>query len=145
MFLGDVQAGLLGDLRAALSAAGSAISRPLVATAGPSLELLGRGLLVWPVAGLADLASAVSAATESVGARAPARPFVGHITVARSRYGADLRPYRTDLCVAMSASWLVERISLVESQLRPDGAVYREVALFSLPGAVEHRGEGLRQ
>ena len=108
----------------------------LVAHGGPATRFMGPGLVVWPVEGLDDLARALQRATAEIGKPAPHRPFHGHVTLARAPGDADLR--RTDLGHAgrllarLERSWPVGSFALVESQLRPGGSVYTDLATFSL-------------
>jgi 2'-5' RNA ligase len=100
---------------------------PLEAQGGPATRFMGRGLIVWPVHGLAVAAGAVEAATAGIGQPPPDRRFVGHVTIARGRRGADLRSAR-HLLQPLAASWLVNSLSLVQSELHHDGARYQEIA-----------------
>lgn len=97
------------------------------ARGGPVTRLLGPGLIVWPVEGLDKLAREVESVTAGLGEAPPARPFVGHLTIARARRGVDLRRTR-HLLTPLSAGWEVRSVCLVESQLHPQGARYRQVA-----------------
>jgi 2'-5' RNA ligase len=63
----------------ALEAVAAAFGQAVQAVAGPRLSLLGPRLLVWPVKGLELLAGRVADATMTIGARAPERPFAGHV------------------------------------------------------------------
>lgn len=100
---------------------------PLEVQGGPATRFMGPGLIVWPVHGLAVAAGAVEAATAGIGQPPPDRRFVGHLTIARGRRGTDLRPAR-HLLQSLAASWLVSSLSLVQSELHPNGARYREIA-----------------
>jgi 2'-5' RNA ligase len=91
------------------------------ALAGPALERLGRGILCLPVAGLDSLARGVLAATAGIGEPGGARPFNGHLTLARAKPGVAISPLAG---AAFSAVWPVEEITLVASETRPDGARY---------------------
>lgn len=68
----------------------------------------GRRVLQVPVSGLEALAAAVDPH--------PDRPFSGHLTLARSRRGKDLRP-RTGVAVPAAAlvPWPVREVTLVAS------------------------------
>jgi RNA 2',3'-cyclic 3'-phosphodiesterase len=107
------------------TATAMAVAAMAVAVTGPAVERLGRGVLCLPVAGLDDLAERVKAATAGVGVPEPDRPFKGHLTLARAKPGADLRPLAG---ARLSASWPVEEVTLVASQTRPDGATYHVLA-----------------
>ncbi len=56
---------------------------PAPITLGPSVQRLGRAVVVIPARGADDLAAAVTEATEHIGQPPPRRRFTGHMTVAR--------------------------------------------------------------
>ena len=113
----------------AAAAALAAVEAPAAeAAVGPAVTTLGR-VLCLPVSGLDELAEAVRAATARVGQPPDPRPFTGHLTLARLRNrraapGAGAR---------FSASFAVDEVLLVESDTRPDGAVYRAIGSRRLP------------
>jgi RNA 2',3'-cyclic 3'-phosphodiesterase len=123
-FLGPVPDAEVELLRACFVLPGAGVATP-VAVAGPVVERLGRGVLCLPVAGLDDLVERVKAATAGIVVPEPDRPFKGHLTLARAKPGADLRPLAG---ARLSASWPVEEVTLVASQTRPDGATYHVLA-----------------
>ena len=94
------------------------------ATLGPRVERLGRGVLMIPVQGLDDLASAVEAAITRLGLPPADHPFTGHLTVARFKRkpAPGYRP-------ALETSFEVEEIALVRTE--PSG-VYTTAARFDL-------------
>ena len=118
--LGGTRRGLRGPRRGA----GRADDR--ARCSGP-LGRLGRDALVVPVRGLERVASDVARCTAAFG-RSADRPFEGHLTVARLRRWD--RSGLTDLM--LSASWPVDEVVLVESQLRPTGAVHTVVSRHPL-------------
>ena len=83
---------------------------------GPATGRFGRRVLHVPVIGLEAVAAAVVGATGLVGESAPARPFTGHVTLARARdrRGVDLRPLTG---VPVAAAWRATEMSLVASRL----------------------------
>jgi 2'-5' RNA ligase len=103
---------------------------PVVARIGPCVERLGREVLCLPIAGLEDLAGAVNRALgplvppSKTRDRDLARSFRGHLTLARGRRGADLRPLAGE---GLDESWLVDQVTLVASTLRPSGATYEVI------------------
>ena len=111
--------------------AGGAGEAPL-AEGGPATRFLGPGLLIWPVDGLAHLASEVERLTATVGKPPPSRSFFGHVTLARGRQGLDLRR-ETQLLTPLALSWTASSLTLVESELHPDGARYRALDEFPFP------------
>jgi len=92
------------------------------AVLGPRTEWLG-GQLVVPVAGVDDLAAAVRAATASIGGH-DSNPFRGHLTIARTRRGRAAPAAGSEV----SARFAVTEVAVVESDLRPTGAVYTPLA-----------------
>lgn len=134
------EAGEPVELSAALAGVAGRFS-PFSASVGPAVRPLGRSLLIVDVAGLDGLAAAVRAATSELapaGAAEPGagnthrdRPFVGHLTLARGRGRADVRRRAGD---PVSARWDVDEITLVASELRSSGAVYRYVGRYPLNG-----------
>ena len=104
-----------------------------VAELGPSTGRFGHRVLHAPVSGLEGLAAATVAATAGVGEPPDPRPFAGHITLARARGrgGVDLS------CLtgtAVSASWMVDELTLVASRSGREGARYEVVERIALAG-----------
>ncbi len=124
-FLGELTSPQLEELLGRLQSMAPAPG--VVATGGPTTRLLGPGLVIWPVSGLATLAASVAELTADIGQPPADRPFLGHVTLARSRRGADLRGV-PGLRNELSASWPVRSVTVVQSLLRPQGAEYRSVA-----------------
>jgi 2'-5' RNA ligase len=89
---------------------------------------LGREILALRVDGLADLAALVGAAFAGIGRPPEARPFRGHLTLARGRAVRSLSQTRR----FQRASFTVRAVSLVESHLGPAGARYESVASVEL-------------
>ena len=92
---------------------------------GPRVERLDRRQVVVPVDGLDLLAAAVTRATKVVGEPARHR-FVGHLTVARLGRDGSSGLVGTPF----AASFEVDEVALVSSELTPDGPVYSTVARF---------------
>ena len=131
-FLGDIDAQAVTDASAMLArAADGAVGAPL-ADGGPGTRFLGPGLLIWPVDGLTEVANEVERLTATIGKPPPSRSFYGHITLARGRQGADLRR-SPHLVTSLALAWTATSLTLVESELHPDGARYRLVEEFPLP------------
>lgn len=115
-FLGDVE---LAEGEALLRSLAGLPPRDVVL--GPDTQRLGRAVLMAPVGGADDLGRALD----------PDREFIGHLTLARSR-----RKHIPDelLGQPVAASWRATSVSLVRSTLRPEGAVYDDVATLPLSG-----------
>jgi 2'-5' RNA ligase len=114
-----------------LGRAAASVHGPVDAIGGPATRFLGPGLVVWPVEGLSGVARAVEAATAAIGQPPPDRRFFGHLTIARARTSVDLRR-SPHLLAPLTSSWSPVSLSLVQSELRPDGARYNDVASFAL-------------
>jgi 2'-5' RNA ligase len=116
-FLGD-------DSLERVAALLAGVSHPAVdVSVGPASSLLGRGILMVPVAGADSLAAALPLPMD--------RPFTGHLTLARAR-GRQGRVPSSLVGAPFSASWRATSFSLVRSQTEPTGAVYDDVATFPL-------------
>jgi RNA 2',3'-cyclic 3'-phosphodiesterase len=124
-FLGEVDEAAVPALVAALDAAPLAAAPPAAAAVlGPRVAALGRRVVQIPVAGLDDLAAAVTAATATVGRPPEPRPFRGHVTLARVARGG----LRDLVGEPVAATFPVVDVRLVHS--RPGGRggpVYADV------------------
>ncbi len=89
---------------------------------GPKIIRLDERQFVVPVDGAGGLAAAVRAATAGLG-ESSRRRFFGHVTIARARRGAT----STLEGVAVSGTFRLDDVRLVESRLEPTGAVYTTV------------------
>jgi 2'-5' RNA ligase len=100
----------------------------------------GRAAVVWVgidqgADDIGALAGAVGAVTAALGYEREERAFHAHVTVARAR-----RPTPVGSLLAaigdgpIGPAWDVGDVVLMESDTRPSGAVYREVAAFPLRG-----------
>lgn len=118
-FFGDAAPGDVAD-----AVDGVRLPRPLVRL-GPGTDVIGDRALVLPATGADELASTVGQATREVGDPPPKRRFAGHLTLARLRRGARLDGLVGRL---VEAEFTASEVVLVESRLRPDGAVYETVA-----------------
>jgi 2'-5' RNA ligase len=135
-FLGRIDAIMQGRVQDALEQV-AAEADPVDVTAGPAPRGLGRGVWVLPVDGLEALAARVALATGEIGQPPPARPFRGHITLARARRPDALAALRSSAPArgaGLSARWLATELTLVQSDLRPDGARYEVLQRWQLRG-----------
>ena len=140
-FFGELTPEEIADATTALAAVAVPSHWEVTAQGGPSTRFLGPGLIIWPVAGLQAMADEVGRATARIGQPVPGRRFYGHLTIARGRRGADLRPGR-ELLVPLAMSWPVASLSLVQSRLHPDGARYGDLESFPImpvPSAGTHQ------
>jgi RNA 2',3'-cyclic 3'-phosphodiesterase len=124
-FLGDAD---IDEVSAALQL----VDAPSVeARLGPCVERLGRAIAMVPVAGLDEIAAAVRRATADVEHPIEARPFIGHLTIARMK-NARRCPASG---FAVAATFPVTEVHLVRSRLAQDGARYEIVATRGLTPA----------
>jgi RNA 2',3'-cyclic 3'-phosphodiesterase len=126
-FLGRVT----GDRQELVAALREVELAPVMATAGPEIQMLGRHVLCVPVRGLEDMAAAVREATAPFAETPETRPFFGHITLARlggRRHGQRRRGsvgfVRQWLGRPVSGPWLVDELSLTSSNHTPQGSFY---------------------
>jgi RNA 2',3'-cyclic 3'-phosphodiesterase len=133
-FFGEIEPGAVDLAAAGLSEAVRRLTGPVAAQGGPATRFLGPGLVIWPVGGLGPVAEAVERATTAIGEPVPDRPFYGHLTLGRGRRGADLRRAR-HILTSLTMSWPVSSLSIVRSELHPDGARYRSLETIPLPPA----------
>ncbi len=131
-FFGEIEPSAVDLATAGLSEAVHGLTEPVAAQGGPATRFLGPGLLIWPVAGLGPVAEAVERATATIGDPAPDRRFYGHLTLGRGRRGADLRR-AGHILTSLAMSWPVSSLSIVRSELHPDGARYRSLETVALP------------
>jgi RNA 2',3'-cyclic 3'-phosphodiesterase len=130
-FFGELGPTEVENASVALAAVAGSWPAPFEVEGGPRTRFLGPGLVVWPVEGLTGVAQAVEQATAAIGQPVPERRFLGHVTVSRIRRGTGLHE-DPRLLQPLSASWTVTSLSLVASELHPDGARYRDVQTFPL-------------
>lgn len=130
-FLGDVADGEVEGVKGGLAGLHALAAAPAVtAVAGPAVSRLGQWVLCVPVSGLEQLAVAVERVTAAHGEPAGARPYRGHLTLARIKPGGR----RPAVGMPFSASWPVEDVTLVASTLHPAGARYQVISRVRLDG-----------
>jgi 2'-5' RNA ligase len=114
-------------------APGSELARPVVAVAGPKPKTLGRAVWMLPVTGLEGLAGVVDRVLDSgSGPWAQERDagrFNGHLTLARARRPSAVRGLPVP---AISSTWTVHEVTLVNSTLHPHGARYEVIERWRL-------------
>lgn len=131
-FLGNVPLSRIDEVGAATVAATARAAAPPEAHLGPSTQRLGRSVLCVPVAGLDALALPVRRALgELCFVAGLGGPFVGHLTLARSR-GRRVVP--ASLAGApVEARWQVHEVDLVRSELGPSAARYTTLVRATVP------------
>jgi RNA 2',3'-cyclic 3'-phosphodiesterase len=102
--------------------------RPVSAVLGPAVDHFGRRIIQIPVSGLGSLAATLD---EALGAFAPPRnePFVGHLTLGRARRSVTHLPL---VGLAVDASFIVDEIHLVRSELTAHGARHERIGTYPL-------------
>ncbi|MGH7429210.1 MAG: RNA 2',3'-cyclic phosphodiesterase, partial [Candidatus Methylomirabilaceae bacterium] len=144
-FLGEVEETALGAVADAIGS---------VATGPGPFRLVFAGLGAFPqprtarvvwvgvgegAEGLAELHARLEAALEPLGFRREERPFTSHLTVGRVR-GPGRREQLAAAVTSMAAEplgeMLLDRIDLMRSELRPEGARYSVLHTFPLVGPV---------
>jgi 2'-5' RNA ligase len=100
-----------------------------VAQLGPASRASGYGARSDGLGALARLAASVAAAARRCGIPVDDRPYRPHLTLARGREGADLRPAVATLSAFAGSSWTAEELHLVRSRLGagPGGTAAHEV------------------
>ncbi|HEX6422714.1 MAG TPA: 2'-5' RNA ligase family protein [Acidimicrobiales bacterium] len=91
------------------------------AVVGPAVAPLGRSIVMVPVGGVEALAAAVVEATAHLGRPPDARPFNGHLTLARVRRGS----VRDLVGEAIDLRFPVTDVRLVRSEPTPGGSRYQ--------------------
>ena len=138
-FAGEVQGSTLQDLTEELSD----IAGPRFPVAVSGVEQFSSGkqpkALVALVAKndrLDWLHQKVSTVARNCGISLERRKFRPHVTLARFSAGAETGHHIAQFMASHStfrtAPWVVDRFTLYSSRLRPDGAVYREEAVYEL-------------
>ncbi len=113
-FLGDVEPHDVTDRLQATSLPAA------TAALGPAVTMLGRHVVMVPVAGLDGLAATVLQATDDLGEPARRR-FLGHVTLARCKRDGAGR----EVCGApLDLTFDVDGVAVVTSETHPDGARY---------------------
>jgi len=127
-FLGPVDdAETLADALVAVLGAHPPFRAQLVG--GGAFPTTRRATVLWlgvePADQLADLAATITAATAEPGHAVEPRRYHPHLTVARARQPRPLASVVEALGTGpVGPPWTVDQVTLVESDLRPDGAVH---------------------
>ncbi|MFC7326471.1 RNA 2',3'-cyclic phosphodiesterase [Marinactinospora rubrisoli] len=138
LFLGQVPDPEVPGLRDLLGreVAGRRAMRLALRGAGTFPADAARGRVLWAgldgdLEPLADLADALRSAAEAHGVPIEARPFVPHLTLARSRGPHDLTGPRDELAAMTGSPWRAGEVELVCSRAG-DGPRYRTLATWRL-------------
>ena len=96
----------------------------------PSLE---KANVLWagvdePSGALAALAAAIDSAMTAVGYPAEQRPFHAHVTLARAKETRALSQLVLPVAEQMFGETRVDAVTLFESETKPTGSVYKEIA-----------------
>ncbi|HTR49225.1 MAG TPA: RNA 2',3'-cyclic phosphodiesterase [Kofleriaceae bacterium] len=140
-FLGATRDDAVGAVRDALAGACAGVQpfrfRSARLGAFASLE---RANVVWAGvedgATLGELAKRVESALAALGFATEARPFHAHVTLARLREPRPVRELVLPLAEQMFAETRVDAITLFESETKPSGGVYHELARVAFAPAV---------
>ena len=100
---------------------------PATVTLGPTLERLGRGVVMLPASGVDHFAASVTEATAGIGQPPPDRPFTGHMTMARFRRDPPSGRWPPEDLPTIDASFTASHMTLV--RVEPSGT-YVDVARF---------------
>jgi RNA 2',3'-cyclic 3'-phosphodiesterase len=135
-FLGEVEEGLVPALVDALGDAAGSMAGPLLCEVGPGTAWFsGERVLQIPVAGLDEGAEAVRRATLPLvpDSNHGEAPFIGHLTVARSKHRRLDASARAALAgVPCAASFDADSFDLVASLLSSEGPRYSTLARVPL-------------
>ena len=116
------------DVSTASVALRSVQANSATAVLGPLVSRLGSDVIVAPASGLDRMAEAVRRATAAVGAPPDSRPFVGHLTLARTRQAESV----SLIGATISGEFRVDELALVQSPRDNDGAGYETIATHRL-------------
>lgn len=141
-FIGSLAEGRADEVAASLRRVASGHAPFDVGLCGvgafPSLR---RSRVVWvgvgPIPELARLHGEIEAALEELGIEREERGLSAHITLGRVRRGSAVDAQRLESLArraVIGGSWTVESVELMESRLRPTGAVYEVRESASLAG-----------
>ena len=132
-FLGEA------DRESAVTALGGLKAAPTVAELGPTVDRLGDRVICVPIAGLDELAAAVTGTMDGVGEERDRRSFRAHLTLGRARSAGTTVPL---VGTPWRARFAVDRVCLVESHLGTGPARYETLVEQQLGGGP--RGGALR-
>ena len=95
-------------------------SRPAPVALGPTIQRLGRSVVMVPARGADDLAAAVTEATRHLGQPPPKRRFTGHMTVARFKRDPSPGHWPPEGLPTLDVSFTTSEMALV--RVEPSGA-----------------------
>lgn len=92
-------------------------------------------------AALTRLARSVGAAVAGLGFQVDSRPFHPHVTIARLRTPRAIREIVLPMAEQMFGDTRIEAVTLLESETKSEGSVYREVQKIAFEKALWTRSE----
>jgi 2'-5' RNA ligase len=122
-FLGDADP---DEVASALDGMRPGAARAVV---GPGVDVLDGRVVVLPVGGLEPIAAEVDARTACIGSSRPRKRFLGHLTLARLKPGAQIPPVVGAL---VRAEFDVDEVTLVQSRLDASGPRYEIVERWAV-------------
>jgi len=141
-FIGEVAAGQRSGIEAALAGVRGAQSIPVIFRGLGWFPDARRARVLWAGAGagkeLAELAASIEQALEPLGIPREEREFLPHLTLARIKEARGLECLRQEverLGTAEFGRAVYQEFDLMESTLRPQGAVYTRLERFAFASA----------
>ncbi len=143
-FLGDVRTSQLDEIKAALTQAGVGhVSFGLDIQGLGCFPNLARPRVLWvgvigDIKSLRALRASLERTIAPLGFPTEERGFSPHLTLARTSQGASrgetalIGKVVQDRDIGQLVSWQVDAVSLMRSQLKPDGAQYTQIAEVTL-------------
>ncbi len=137
-FLGEVEPERVGEVEAALESAVRGGPPELLLDRAEAFPGRGRERILWVRASetgpprVRELQERVSRALAALGFEPDRRAWSPHVTVARVRQGAKASIPDAFYDLAPAIPWRPAEVSLVASELRPEGARYRVHRAFPL-------------
>jgi 2'-5' RNA ligase len=129
-FLGEVHESVVGPVVDGLHAAAACLPSPVLGRVGPATAWFSHErVLQLPVSGLDELAASIRHELDQVtDVELPVEPFLGHLTLGRARNGLAKSWRRAVTGLPFEYSLEVGEMSLVASELSPEGARYHRLA-----------------
>ena len=126
------------DEAAAVAALGLVGSPPALVALGPTMQRLGRSVVMIPARGVDDLAATVTEATRHLGQPPPKRRFTGRMTVARFRRDPSPGQWPPEDLPTLDVSFTASEMTLV--RVEPSGAYVNVGDLHRWMQVIGHDG-----